>query len=136
MFTKTVGEVGAPSEAKMTDWLIGLNHFNPKRPNLMIPRLQDSKGIHHSIHFDSTQCFKCRLTFHFRNVGRHFVFKPLPPLHPQHHLKWRYEKCRLTSGKILYVDWHFRKMSADISRKTQYIGWSWKLEKLRNFYNG
>ena len=26
-------------------------------------------------------------------------------------------------------------MSADISRKTQYVDWSWKLEQLRNFNN-
>ena len=33
---------------------------------------------------------------HFRNVGRHFVFKPSPPRHPHPHLKWRFRKCRPT----------------------------------------
>jgi len=37
--------------------------------------------------------------------------------------------------KIRYVGRHFEKMLADIWRKTQYVGWSLKLEQLRNFYN-
>ena len=53
---------------------------------------------------------------HFRNVGRHFVFKPSPPRHPHPHLKWRFEKCRPTF-------WEKSDMSADIFPKCRPTFW-------------
>ena len=53
----------------------------------------------------------------FGNVGRHFVFKPSPPRHPYPHLKWRFEKCRLTFLKCHPTFWEKSDMSGEISRK-------------------
>ena len=62
----------------------------------------------HIVH-THTYCFKCWPTFLW-NVSQHFVFKPSSSRHPHSHLKWRFEKYRLTFPKKI-------DMSVDFSGK-------------------
>ena len=104
--------------------LSGCINQGMNRSNTLAPSKRGHIEIRHDLLY-----FECWIisTISVLNVGRHFVFN----------VGWHFGKIDILGKSDTSADISGKSdMSADISGKPQHVGWSWKLEQLRSFYNG